>query len=376
MEGKNGQTEKATPRRREKEREKGNLPMSQEILSVSVLLAATFALRISFPEFLSGTRKMMEFSYLGMSTGPHWTGIWAQELFWKGLNGVLLSMAPLLIFIMVVGVAASMAQTGPYFSWQAFHAGGLGQMNPIKGMKKLFSARSITKLIVTLLKLTLIVGIMSLTWKGQWEKVAQLPSFDLLSAVLWVARRFYLTILFVCIFSIVVAVYDLVHTRRRHAKQMMMTKHEVKDERKQYEVKPEVKRVQFRRMRQLTASRLIASVPQATVIITNPTRVAVAIKYDPATMERPQVVAKGLRLQAKRIRELARANGIPIVERPVLARALYKSVSVGRFIPSALFGGVAEVLAYLHRLGYRLKGLGMDGAESSDPKPAAATTRT
>lgn len=357
MEGKNGQTEQATSRRREKEREKGNLPISQDVLSVSVLLAASVMLRISFPGFLRGTRRMLEFTYLGTAPGAHWSGAWTQEMYWHGLSAVLLAVAPLLGFVMFVGVAASMAQTGPYFSWGAFHMGGLKAMSPMKGVKRLFSAKASSKLLLTLLKLGLIVGIISLVWRGQWDTVAQLSGFGLPSAVAWVASRLFTTILAVCIFAIVVATIDAVMTRRRHRQGMMMTKHEVKDERKQYEVKPEVKKAQFRKMRQLTASRLIAAVPSATVVITNPTRVAVALKYDPATMERPKVVAKGMRLHAKRIRDLARAHGVPVVERPVLARALYKSVPVGRFIPSVLFGGVAEVLAYLHRLGHRLKGL-------------------
>ncbi len=367
MEGKNGQTEKATSRRRGKERERGNLPVSHEVLSVAVLTAATVMLRVMFPGFLSGTRRMMEFSYLGTSAGEHWSGIWLQEMYWHGLGAVLLALAPLLGFVMFVGVAASMAQTGPYFSWGAFHAGGLQALNPMRGAKRLFSVRSTTTLLLTLLKLVLIIGIIALVWKGQWDKVAQLPAFGLPASVAWVVSRIYVTLMSVCVFAIVVAVIDAIMTRRRHERGMMMTKHEVKDERKQYEVKPEVKKAQFRKMRQLTTSRLIAAVPNATVVVTNPTHVSVALKYDPATMDRPKVVAKGLRLQAKRIRELARAHGVPVVERPVLARALYKSVPVGRFIPSALFGGVAEVLAYLHRLGHRFKGL--DPAER-DPAGA------
>ena len=375
MEGKNGQTEKATARRREKEREKGNLPVSQEVLSVAVLMAACLMIRIGFPGFLRSTQRMLEFTCLGIRTGSHWDGAWAQELYWEGLAGVVQSVAPLMGMVVLAGVVASMAQTGPYFSWGAFHAGGLKALDPIKGAKKLFSPKSITTLGMTLLKLALIVGIISLVWKGQWDKVAQLPAFDVRPAVAWVGQRLFATLLSVCIFAIVVAAIDSVVTHRRHEKGMMMTKHEVKDERKQYEVKPEVKRAQFKKMRQLTASRLIAAMPEATVVVTNPTRVAVALKYDPSTMDRPKVVAKGLRLQAKRIRELARKHGIPIVERPVLARALYKSVSVGRFIPSSLFGGVAEVLAYLHRLGYRLKGF--DGAaEAAAPGAATAATRT
>lgn len=374
MEGKNGQTEKATSRRREKERDKGNLPVSKEVLSVSVLLTATVMMRISFPGFLTGTRQMMEFVCLGIKPGAHWSGLWLQELYWRGLGAILLSLAPLLGLVMIVGVAGSMAQTGPYFSWQAFQSGGLKALSPMRGAKKMFSAKSVSTLMLTLLKLSLIVGIIALVWRGQWDKVAQLSAFGLAPGVVWVGQRMFQTLVSVCVFAIVVAVIDKIQTHRRHEKGMMMTKNEVKDERKQYEVKPEVKRAQFRKMRQLNASRLIAIMPEATVVITNPTRVAVALRYDPETMDRPKVIAKGMRLQAKRIRELAHAHGVPVVERPVLARALYKGVPVGRSIPAALFGGVAEVLAYLHRLGHRLKGL--DPAAPAAPAPLAATVKT
>ena len=371
MEGKNGQTEQATSRRREKEREKGNLPMSQDVLSVSVLLVATLMLKVSFPGFLRGTRQMLEYTYLGLQPDAHWSGTWAQDLYFHGMVAVFQAVAPLLGLVMLVGIAGSMAQTGPYFSWDAFHMGGLKAFNPLKGAKKMvFSARAASKLLLTLGKLLIIVGIILLVWRGQMDKVAQLSAFGLAPAIAWAGGRIITTLLWVCLFAVVVAVIDTVMTRRRHEKSMMMTKHEVKDERKQYEMKPEVKRAQFRKMRQLTTSRLIASVPEATVVITNPTRVAVALKYDPSTMDRPQVVAKGMRLNAKRIRELARAHGIPIVERPVLARALYKSVPVGRYIPAVLFGGVAEVLAYLHRLGHRLKGLDTPALAAAVPNPS------
>ncbi len=371
MEGKNGQTEQATSRRRGKERERGNLPLSREVLSVSVLLAATLMLKAGFPEYLRGTRRLLEFSCLGVEAGGEWSGSWLQQMYWEGLGAVLVAMAPLMGFVMLVGVVASMAQTGPYLSWGAFHAGGLAALNPMKGAKRLFSARATSTLVLTLAKILLIVGVIAMVWKGQWDKVAQLSAFGLQSAVAWAGHRIIQTILAVGVLAVLVAVIDTVLLRRRHRRSMMMTKHEVKEEHKQNEVKPEVKRAQFRKMRQLTTSRLIAAVPEATVVVTNPTRVAVALKYDPATMERPKVVAKGMRLQAKRIRELARAHGIPLVERPVLARALYKAVPVGRFIPSALFGGVAEVLAYLHRLGHRLKGL---EAAAGEPSAPASTT--
>jgi flagellar biosynthetic protein FlhB len=286
-----------------------------------------------------------------------WSGIWLQQHYWQGLAAVLQVTAPLFGGVMLAGIIGSIGQTGPYFSWEAFQAGGLKALDPIKGAKKLFSAKSVTTLLMTLAKIGLIAGVITLMWRRKWMTVAQLHDFELVSAVGWMMHNLYTTVMAVVVLAIGIAVVDAVITHRRHEKSMMMSKHEVKDEHKQYEMKPEVKRAQFRKMRTLTLSRMVAEVPKATVIITNPTRVAVAIKYNPAEMDAPQVVAKGLRIRAKRIRELAAKHGIPIVERPPLARALYRTVPTGRSIPSSLFEGVAEVLAYLHRLGYRLDGL-------------------
>lgn len=357
MEGKDGRSERATSKRRQDQRSKGNLAVSQEVISVAVLLGATILLRKGFPMYLSGTRDLLQTTCLNIAARETWSGIGLQTLYWKGLFAILQRMAPLLLGIVTIGIVSSVGQTGPYFSWQAFQAGGLKALDPVKGCKRLFSTKSLTTLGMTLLKIALICGIIELVWHAKWFSVAQLGEFSLESSVLWIGNRLYLTLMSVSALAIALAALDIVITRRQHEKNMMMTKQEVKDERKQYEMKPEVKRAQYRKMRALTFSRLVAEVPKSTVIITNPTRVAIAIRYEPATMDAPKVVAKGLRLRAKRIRELAKAHGIPIVERPPLARTLYRTVPVGRAIPASLFEGVAEVLAYLHRLGHRLKGM-------------------
>lgn len=281
----------------------------------------------------------------------------AQELYWQGLSGVLAVLAPFLGGILLAGVAASIGQTGPYFSWGAFENGGLKALNPVKGAKRLFSMKSITTLFMTLAKIGVIALVVGWFWHRQWPVLTQLTALELVPVVGWVGRNIFFTVLLVVLLAVIIAAIDVVITRRRHERGMMMTKQEVKDERKQYEVQPEVKRKQFKKMRELNMSRMIAAVPDATVVITNPTHVAVALRYDPARMDAPTVVAKGMRLRAERIRELAHAHGVPTVERPPLARALYRHVPVGRSIPANLFEAVAEVLAYLHRLGRRLEGL-------------------
>ena len=371
MEGKNGQTEKATAKRRGDEREKGNLAVSQEVISVLVLVAGVLGLRYALPGYAGDTGTMLRYSIATMLSDADWSGAWVQQQYWIGFSAVASRCWPVFFSIVAAGVIGSMAQTGPYFSWKAFHAGGLKALNPVKGAKKLFSFQSVTKLFMTLWKLLLVGGIAFLFWRSRWDKILQLGSFDLESSLSWMGLNLYYSVMFIVVLAISIAAVDLVMVFRRHERGMMMTKHEVKDEYKQYNVKPEVKRAQSKKMRSLTMSRLITEVPKASVIITNPTHVSIAIQYDPDQMAAPRVVAKGLRKRALRIREIAAMHGIPIVERPPLARTLYRGVPVGRMIPGDLFAGVAEVLAYLYRLGYRLKGVG--GAESSSSSAAPAS---
>lgn len=305
---------------------------------------------------------MMELSTLAMNDGGPWSGIWLQEHYWEGLSEVLSVMAPLLGGVVAAGVIGSICQTGPYFSWGAFQAGGLKALNPVKGAKKLFSLTSITKLLMTLWKIALIVVVVFLFWRIRWQTVTQLSEFDLGDSLAWIGRNLFLCVLAVIVLAIAIAAVDAVITLRRHERGLMMTKEEVKDEHKQYEMPAVVKKARFKKMRALSLARMIAEVPKATVIVTNPTRFAVALRYDPEKMDSPMVTVKGVRLRALRIRELAAEHGIPIVERPPLARTLYRTVPVGRTIPASLFEAVAEVLAYLHRLGHRLEGVTQDAA--------------
>jgi flagellar biosynthetic protein FlhB len=155
----------------------------------------------------------------------------------------------------------------------------------------------------------------------------------------------------VTVLAIIIAILDFIYQKRKHEKSLMMTKEEVKEERKSQEPNPQLKKVQMRKMRELTMMRMMAAVPDSTVVVTNPTHVAVAIQYDPETMKAPRVVAKGLRLVAERIKRIARENDVPIIEKPPLARKLYKEVKVGREVPSGLYGAIAELLAYLYKIG-------------------------
>jgi len=174
------------------------------------------------------------------------------------------------------------------------------------------------------------------------------------SFIKWTMTLIYDMTLAVVVLYIIIAVIDWYYRDYRYEYNLLMTKQEVKDEHKQQEQNPIIKQAQRKKMRQVSAAGMMAAVPKATVVITNPTHVAVALEYESDSMGAPKVVAKGLRLMAERIKAVARENNVPIIEKPELARALYKNVEIGKEIPAQFYEAVAELLAYLHRLGRKV----------------------
>ncbi len=353
MEGKEGQTERATAKRRGKERRKGNLCMSQEITSMVVLLMGILILR-----FTSGWvwwRLTAFFANIASFDGVgEWSAQSAGHAFAQGTKFVGILLAPLLSTVVCASVVANMAQTKPYFSTETLKW-KWSALNPVKGFKKLFSLKSLVDLGVTLLKLSFITVSIIFVVRPEKDVFMSLSQVTVIEAVRWMFLLVFKIALWVACLHVIIAILDWSFKKYKHEKGMMMTKQEVKDEFKQTERSPLVKKAQMRKMRALSLSRMIAAVPQASVIITNPTHVAVALQYDPKNMGAPKVTAKGLDFLALRIRKIAEEHKVPIVERPEVARALYKHVEVGGEIPGKFYEAVAGILAYLHKIGKGIK---------------------
>ena len=352
-------TEEATPKRRAETRRRGQVARSQDLSGVLVLLGGVVLLRVLGPGMIDGFTTFM--------TGA-FTHIGEAKLTPQGVLGgdrhVLMAtaqiMLPLLFGIALVSVAANVLQTGPLFSAYPLRP-QLSRISPKSGVKRILSKQSLVTLAKSLAKLAIVGGALAL--RARLGDFVSLGSGSAGQGANRFAELAFEVVLTGAIALLLLGLIDLFWQRRHHAAQIRMTKEDVKDELKQSEGDPAV-RGRFRQLRRDFFNRMMSAVPKADVVVTNPTHVAVALRYDPLRNDAPVVVAKGERLVAVRIKEIARANDVPIWEDQPLARVLYAGGTVGRPIPPQLFQAVAEVLAFIFRL--------RAGLPAQPPAPRAA----
>jgi flagellar biosynthetic protein FlhB len=261
---------------------------------------------------------------------------------------LIAAMLPLLGLLAIGAVIFNIAQTGLLLSGQGLKP-NMNRLNPGSGLKRLISMDGLMRLGKSLFKFTVVSVVVYMTLRGQMNELSALSQFSVgEGASRMVSLGF--DIAFKAVGALLLmAVADYAWQRRRHIKQLMMTREELKQEMKENDGDPQVKAA-IRRRRQQLMNRMMAAVKTADVVVTNPTHFAVALKYDPVNMQAPMVVAKGADHLAKRIREIAMKNGVPVLEEPPLARALHAAAPVGQYIPANLFHAVAEVLAWVYAL--------------------------
>jgi flagellar biosynthetic protein FlhB len=347
----NDKTEKATPKRREEARKKGQVAKSPDLNGAVVLMSALLALSAFAPGMVrrieDATREL-----LVLVARPDVVG---QEGVGTVLAGVarawLLSVAPIAAVCLVAGVVASVAQVGFRPSPAALKPDHR-KLNPAAGFKQIFGSHALFEGAKSVVKVVAVGAIAALALLPKLEELSALvgtPAQALLPQighlVLSIAQR-------AAFAYLLIALADLVYQKRRHDKSLRMDKQEVKDEGKQQQLPAEIRSAQRRRAIELARARMMDAVPTADVVVTNPTHYSVALRYSADALA-PVVVAKGQDLVALRIRELAREAGVPVLPDPPLARALHASVEVGRMIPEELFQAVAELLAYVYRVAGR-----------------------
>ncbi len=344
-------TEKATPKRRNEARKKGQVAKSADINGSVVMLASLFALGSFGPKIVQTLENSM-LSGLGQIAHPDVvTQQGLGKLMLSTFSGALTAVAPLAGVCMVAGVLANVAQVRPKINAQALKP-DIKKLNPQNGIKRLFGPSSAFEAGKGLLKVTLLGVMAFITVKPKIGEIAAsvgMSPQDFLSAtgtmILAVGRR-------LAVAYLVIAIGDYFFQRYRHEKSLKMSKEDIKEEGKQHSLPPEVRSAIRRRQIQAARARMMSAVPQADVIVTNPTHFAVALAYD-GNKGAPEVLAKGPDLIAKQIRKIAEEHGIPIVEDPPLARALHASVEIGHEIPEEFFQAVAQLLAYVYRMAGR-----------------------
>jgi len=340
-------SEAATPRRRSEARERGQVARSADLGAAALLLIAMWLLNACGPGLLD--RLMgLQGQWLGRLAHPRLDQGIVQSMVWEVMVSYALALAPLLLGLLLAGVAVQILQVGFLFTTVPLSP-EWNRVNPIAGFGRLFSASAVMRLLMNCLKL------LAIGWVA-WETVmGQLPGMEGMSSrsaaailamtggmVTLLGIRIGLVLLFL-------GILDYGWQRFDYERGLRMTKQELKEEMRRMEGDPQLKARRLQLARQLLRQRMLKQVPQADVVITNPTELAVAIRYG-EDLAGPMVIAKGARLMAQKIRELASENAVPIVEKKPLAQALFKNVEIGEYVPKEYWDALFEVLNYVYLL--------------------------
>jgi len=343
-------TEQPTSKKRDEARNKGQVAVSREVPSVLVLIGSLSVFTLG-GSWMSSKLMILITNLLKNPVKLNWSIENLTHLGWQLFGQIIQLMAPLFLVIMLVGIVANVGQVGFLFTFEPLKP-KFSKFNPISGFKRFLSLRSLVELAKSLLKIGIVGWITYVAVRNEMDAIPTLLEYDVSEILAYAGKVAFRIILVVCIVLAILAGLDFLYQRWQHEKDLRMTKQEVKDEHKQSEGDPAVRARIRSAQRDMVRRRMMEAVPQATVVITNPTHLAIALKFE-SDYQAPVVVAKGAGFIAEKIRMIAHENNIPIVEQKPLAQALYKTVEIGQFIPAELYRAVAEVLAYV----YRLKGL-------------------
>ena len=344
-------TEQPTARHLGKAREEGQYPQSQELISaisLVVLMTVTFFMAPKFVEW--AMQEIIE----GLSCDR--SHVATNDAFMsfasKKVIGTAVILAPFLLALTISGLAANIAISGFHIKSKGIEL-NFNIINPANGFKQLFSSSALVKLLLSVVKIILIGSIVYLYMRN---KIEYLATFQYIwtAEFLRVISKLILGVVFrLCIGLVIIGIVDLIYQKWKYLKDLRMTKQQVKEETKDAESPQEVQKKIRQKQFEFAMRRMLQEVPKANVVIVNPTHVAVALRYDPDTMAAPVMVAKGGDRICEKIKEVARAYGVPIIRRPAIARSLYSNVELDEPITDDLFIAVAEILALVYRLRHR-----------------------
>ena len=355
MSGGSDKTEKATPKRREEARKRGQIAKSGDLNGAVVLLAGLFAIGATGP---ATAQRLGDGLTQALQTGSGRDPVTVStigDLLLSSGKAIMLCVAPVVAACAAAAIVVSVAQVGIRPKTKALRPDPK-RLNPVTGFKNLFGKNSVVELVKNLTKVA-VVAVVVLTallpHLSDYAAMVGMSPLELGGAITGQVRGIAMR---AAIAYLLVGLVDYVYQRYRIAKSLRMDKQEIKEEAKEQDLPPEVRGQIRRRQREAARARMMAAIPEADVVVTNPTHFSVALKYD-GSSPAPEVVAKGQDLLALRIREIAAENDVPIVPDPPLARSLHASVEVGQQIPEELFHAVAQVLAYVYRIAGRRRAL-------------------
>lgn len=341
-------TEEATQQRREEFRRKGQVAQTRELSTVLYLLSAFLVFCLMGGHFFEKLTEIWKHSFETSIQEVLAGAELAPMLVFYMKEGLFL-LTPIVLVFMVVGVASSVLQVGFLTNEETLNF-DLNKLNPLNGVQRVFSLRSMVEGLKSLIKVVLVLAVLYFVLRKDLEVLPTLVNASIGQIFIYVGSVILRLLGSIAVLMGVLAIMDYFFQRWEMEKKMRMTKQEVKEEHKTREGDPLIKARIRRIQRELANKRMMDAVPTADVVITNPTHISVALKYEPEKYAAPRLVAAGQDHMAHKIRELAKASGVPIVENKPLARTIYKTLKVGQVIPRELFQAVAEVLAYVFRL--------------------------
>jgi flagellar biosynthesis protein FlhB len=342
-------TEAPTPRRLQEARDDGNIARSTDLTAALMLLAGIIALQMLGTHMFQGlgtaTRVLLMTEHTANPTRVDGLG----EIAYYSVYMFATSLGPVVLAVGAVGLLASLGQVGFLLTTKPLEP-NFGKLSPLKGIANLFNLRAVMRLVMSVQKVILIAAVATWFVISDMPSIVHIAELSALQAFAAAGTLVYDLALKLAILLLVIALIDYAFQRWQHEQDLKMSKQDVKEEMKRMEGDPQIKQRRTRVAKQLAMQRIAQAVPKADVIVTNPTHFSIALQYESGSMHAPRVIAKGADFMAMRIRQIAVAHGIPLVERKPLAQALYKSVEIGEEVPPEHYAAIAEILAYVYRL--------------------------
>ncbi|MDR1579302.1 MAG: flagellar biosynthesis protein FlhB [Synergistaceae bacterium] len=342
-------TEPATPKKRNKTRNEGKVAKSQDLSASVVLITGLLTINSLggkiWDDLVTLFKESMRYIASPLMPGDGW---WFRPAFMAG-KSLLYGWLPLGFICALFAVIVLVYQVGFVITTKPFEI-KLDRFNPINGLKRIFSLRTMFELAKGMLKASLLLGVLYAALRNERDLMLSIIGFSLSDGVMTIMGKIWDLAMRMAVFLFIIALADYAYQKWEFEKSIKMSKQEIKEEYKQSEGDPLIKRRIRQKQRELARQRMMSDVPKADVVVTNPTHIAVAIQYDQQTMSAPVIVAKGEGFIAQKIKDIAAEHDVPVVENKPLARALMQRVEVGESIPEELYLAVAEVLAFVYRL--------------------------